>query len=272
MQLFSPAKINLFLRVFPRREDGYHPLVSYMQTIDLGDVITASRADRDSLVCSLDSLPPLETNLLGAALRLFRQETRADAPVAIELEKKIPVGAGLGGGSSNAATLLFLLNALFETKIPESRLQAMSASIGSDVPFFFSNGSARCEGRGEKVFNVSPWPESARYLCLLQDSLSSASVYKTYRENSCWDPSNAFAAKQMRNDLQAAAFALLPRLERVQKDLLQHGFDSVTLTGSGSALICQGEPKEPWPFDESPLVPIRFIAREPGEWYAAISR
>ncbi len=112
LTLFSPAKINLFLRIMGKRPDGYHELASLFQAIGLGDTLTFTLTPQDSLTCSDPSLPCNDSNLIIKALHLFRRKTNLHIPVTIHLEKHIPTQAGLGGGSSNAATTLGALNTL----------------------------------------------------------------------------------------------------------------------------------------------------------------
>lgn len=153
LTLNSPAKINLFLRILNRRRDGYHNLASLFQTVDLLDQIHLSLDERDSLSCSDPTLPVDHTNLVTKAVELFRAKTGMAFNVRAHIDKKIPAQAGLGGGSSNAATTLWGLNTLLKNPATPQQLQVWSAEIGSDVPFFFSLGTAYCTGRGEQVFN-----------------------------------------------------------------------------------------------------------------------
>lgn len=140
--LFSPAKINLFLRVLGKRSDGYHEIASLFQAINLGDNLTFTLSEQDHLTCSDPHLPCDHTNLVIKAVHLFRKKTNLDTPVTIHLEKEIPSQAGLGGGSSNAATTLWALNALHNYPYTIGQLQIWSAEIGSDIPFFFLSGNS----------------------------------------------------------------------------------------------------------------------------------
>lgn len=149
-RLFSPAKINLFLRVVSKEPDGYHHLSSLFQAISLGDTLIMERASTDQLTCDHSFLPTDHSNLILKAIKLFRQRTGCEQAFKVHLIKRIPIQAGLGGGSSNAATTLWGCNQLAQTNLSDSTLMEWGTELGSDVSFFFSQGTAHCTGRGEK--------------------------------------------------------------------------------------------------------------------------
>ncbi len=154
MQLYAPAKINLSLEIKGRREDGFHEIETVMAPISLSDRLTIERGKSTGGVqfsCDDSSLSKADDNLVVRAAKLFREATKIEAGVEIALEKKIPHGAGLGGGSSDAATTLLGLNELFETHLDRNELIELAAQIGSDVPFFILGSAATCRGRGEIV-------------------------------------------------------------------------------------------------------------------------
>ena len=154
MQLYAPAKINLSLEIKGRREDGFHEIETLMAPISLVDCLTIEGGKSPGGVkfsCDDSSLSNGDDNLVVRAARLFRKATKIEAGVEIALEKKIPHGAGLGGGSSDAATTLLGLNKLFETRLDRKDLIELAAKIGSDVPFFILGSAAMCRGRGEIV-------------------------------------------------------------------------------------------------------------------------
>ena len=147
---YAPAKINLALEVLRRRADGYHEVSTVLQTISLADEITVTRDDQVSLECTIPELGGEQNLVLRAAHELKRR--CPEAPGArIELRKRIPVAAGLGGGSSDAAATLRALAALWELPLSAADLQEVAASLGSDVPFFLRGGAAWATGRGEQV-------------------------------------------------------------------------------------------------------------------------
>lgn len=153
LKLKSPSKINLFLRILRRREDGYHDLASLFQAISLHDELNISllpeSAADDLFECDAPGVPTDRTNLVLRALDVYRKNTGRTEKFHIELNKFVPVQAGLGGGSANAATALWGANALCGSIASDEQLAAYGAEIGSDISFFFSSGTAYCTGRGE---------------------------------------------------------------------------------------------------------------------------
>jgi len=153
MTFLAPAKINIGLRVLGRREDGFHDIKSLMCPVSLFDSLEIAAQEKGGLefVCDDPSLPTGEANLVVRAARLFCGSCGIEPHLKIELAKRIPHGAGLGGGSSDAATTLIALDHLFETQIGRPALAAMAADLGSDIPFFIYQSAAVIEGRGERV-------------------------------------------------------------------------------------------------------------------------
>ena len=157
MQLSAPAKINLSFQIKGRRPDGFHEIETLMAPVSLADRITIERAgEQDGIrfTCDNPSLPADDDNLVVRAAKLFRRRTNVTTGITIALEKKIPHGAGLGGGSSDAAGTLLGLNELFAANLPEDELLKLAAELGSDVPFFVVRSPAVCRGRGEIVTPV----------------------------------------------------------------------------------------------------------------------
>ena len=152
MQVFAPAKVNLSLRILGKRDDGFHEIESVIALISLCDELDIEKQSRwIDFSCDDLSIPSGDENLVVSAAKAFFEVTKLKAGVAIALKKKIPHGAGLGGGSSDAASTLLGLNELFETKLPRKALAKIGGSIGSDVPFFIFQSTAICKGRGELV-------------------------------------------------------------------------------------------------------------------------
>ncbi len=250
MLLFSPAKVNLFFRVLNKRADGYHEIASLYQAIDLGDTLEVSLSDKDELSCDHPSLPTDSTNLILKATRLFRQKTGLSLYAKIHLHKQIPLEAGLGGGSSNAATTLWALNLLAGSPASLDDLALWSGELGSDISFFFSTGTAYCTGRGE-IFKTIPDFALLRKLWIAKPSygLSTPTVYKACTPSifPSRDPEEALSQHVQGqpyyfNDLEIPAFQLKPELATLKKDLLALGFSHVTMTGSGTAFFCLGAP------------------------------
>lgn len=268
---YSPAKVNLFLRVQRKREDGYHDLASLFQAVDLKDAMYFHHAHEDRLSCSDPLLPVDGSNLVVKALQLFRKKTGISTCFSIHLEKRVPMQAGLGGGSSNAATTLYALNELCGRPATQTELQAWAGAIGSDVPFFFSEGTALCEGRGEILYPLPPLDEPSIYLVKPVEGISTARVFshvKVSAQFKC-DPKEALSGFYTKrpsyfNDLEEAAFSLLPSLASLKQQLIESGFDHVVMTGSGTAFLCIGKGELP---KACFCHTLRFVRRSKEQWY-----
>src|SRR4030095_16311344 len=147
----TSAKVNLTLEVLRKREDGYHELATILQSVDLWDRLAVEPADSLSLVTSDPALPTDEGNLVMRAARLLREAAEVSGGARLRLEKRIPVAAGLGGGSSDAAAALWALNRMWGIRWPVIRLQELAERLGMDVPFFLGKGRALATGRGERL-------------------------------------------------------------------------------------------------------------------------
>src|SRR5438105_5454037 len=152
MQVLAPAKINLSLRILGKRADGFHEIETLIAPISLYDKIDIEKQNRwIDFSCDDPTLSSGDDNLVVRAAKAFFEKTKIKSGVSIKLEKKIPHGAGLGGGSSDAAATLRALNKLFETKLSGEELAELGSTIGSDVSFFLFGSGAVCKGRGEIV-------------------------------------------------------------------------------------------------------------------------
>src|SRR6266536_5112270 len=154
MQVFAPAKINLSLKILGRQVNGFHDLDTLIAPISLYDEIRIDKGGAGKGIefrCDDPSVPPGDDNLVVRAARAFFETTELKPAVCVELQKKIPHGACLGGGSSDAASMLLALNELFETNLPREALSKIAETIGSDIPFFIFQSAAVCKGRGELV-------------------------------------------------------------------------------------------------------------------------
>ncbi len=273
--LFSPAKINLFLRIHAKRADGYHDLSSLFQTITLGDMLTVSVSDREVLRCDDPSIPTDAHNLILKATRLFREKTGSSLLYEIDLVKRIPTKAGLGGGSSNAATMLWACRALTKMAIPTQTLMKWGSEIGSDVPFFFSEGTAFCTGRGERVLCLPPLEPAKVWIVSPQEGLPTAEVYRRLqslagdRKTFNKEDLNAFLTGNLAcfNDLEEPAFDINPKLGQLKKELQNSGFNQVLLSGSGSSFFCLGDGKAKSALDCA-VVLAHFLNRTASQWYA----
>jgi 4-diphosphocytidyl-2-C-methyl-D-erythritol kinase len=271
--LFSPAKVNLFFRVLHKREDGYHAIASLYQALSLGDTLRISLANEDRLTCDAADIPCDERNLVSKALRVFRAKTGCAFSVHVHIEKKIPVQAGLGGGSSNAASALFAFNALTGAAVDEKTLSSWAAEFSSDASFFFSTGTAYCTGRGEQLEDLPSLEARTLWLAKPQEGLSTPLVYahcspSSYAQR---DP-RAFLQRALEgdletfNDLESPAFSLMPSLSVLKKELFDLGFSQVTMTGSGTAFMCFGPVAAPF-LPGVRFFPVRFSQRVNRKWY-----
>lgn len=250
LQLRSPAKINLFLRILRRRDDGFHEIATLIQAVDLFDTLSFAPADKDHFRCSDGTLPTDEANLVVKAINLFRKKTGTKLSVDVSLEKVIPHQAGLGGGSGNAATALWAMNILAGSPAAPQQLMEWGSEIGSDIPFFFTSGTAYCCGRGEKISDVGSLKSLPASITLYKPpvGLSTPSVYKNL--NVAALPSRnpeellqgfLCGRNHYHNDLESSAFDLSSELAGIYNELIGFGYERVMLSGSGSALFCIGK-------------------------------
>lgn len=174
----APAKLNLSLRVLGRRDDGFHEVDTLMVRLPgLADRLVFEPAEAFRFECGDSTLPADEGNLVVKAVRVYEAAASVAANVHITLEKQIPHGAGLGGGSSDAAATLLALNRLHDGALTDERLAALAADLGSDVPFFLAAGAARCTGRGEKIEPVSAPPAMPVLLLKPEFGVATADAY-----------------------------------------------------------------------------------------------
>ena len=291
MRLQAPAKINLYLRVAPPRADGFHPIVSWMTTVALFDTLAfEALADNDArasdrfadqagapgrpghlselsarirLSCDPPGLPCDETNLVMKAARALAgssatglregQGARSTSPaIAIRLTKRIPVGAGLGGGSSDAARALQGLNRLWGADRSRDQLAHIAATVGSDVSFFLYGPSAICRGRGELIQPLSPPKARLALLIFHAAPMPTAPVYQRFDQLRCgddralehepdfrtWSQLDALSLLPLlRNDLETPAFSLDPALGQLRDAADSRLGRPMRMSGSGSTLF-----------------------------------
>lgn len=247
---FAPAKLNLFLRVVGRRTDGYHELDSIFVPITLGDRIAIevrpSDQRRVTLHGSFGDLPMDKRNLAVRAALDFMAEFAVTGEVLIDLHKEIPAGAGLGGGSSDAATVLLMMSTLFRIHAPE-RLARVAVKIGADVPFFLNPGPAHVTGIGERVAPLGSMPQLALVVAVPRIEVPTAAVFRDLRPEH-W--SGAAADADVRaimtgassphlfvNDLARVAMVRWPQIARVKEHLEMVGARAVAMTGSGAGVF-----------------------------------
>jgi 4-diphosphocytidyl-2-C-methyl-D-erythritol kinase len=242
MEERAHAKVNLFLRVLRWRDDGFHEIETLIAPITLCDRLQITPANGFQFRCNDPTLPATDDNLVVRAARLFFAETKCDANVAIALEKKIPHGAGLGGGSSDAAATLRGLNRFCEAKFSNEKLRQLATALGSDVPFFISETAAICRGRGEIV---TPTTLATRFDLLLlkpQFGVAAGWAYSHWRNaqhisDASYHPRN-FNEITLVNDLEWPVFEKFPFLAQLKMWLLEQSeVGAALMSGSGSTVF-----------------------------------
>ncbi|HQT25729.1 MAG TPA: 4-(cytidine 5'-diphospho)-2-C-methyl-D-erythritol kinase, partial [Burkholderiales bacterium] len=208
----APAKLNLFLHVVGRREDGYHLLQTVFRFVDLCDRLSFEISDSPDIILSnpIPGVPP-ETDLCVRAARLLQEEGKCGLGARIGLEKKIPMGGGLGGGSSDAATTLIVLKRLWDLNFSREELQKIALKLGADVPFFVFGENAFAEGIGEKLVPLSL--DQAWYLILVPPvSIPTARIFAAEELTRNTNPIRIsdFSIGAGRNDLEPVACSLYP--------------------------------------------------------------
>ena len=251
LRLRAPAKLNLYLRVLGKRPDGYHELETIFERIDLADTLTFEPAEALSLTCSDPELSCGEDNLVLKAARLLQREAGALKGARIHLEKRIPVAAGLGGGSSDAAATLEGLNRLWALQLPLQRLTDLAAALGSDVPFFLApQPFAIGRGRGERCEPLESPLQLTHVLVVPPERLSTAEIYAgsqfplTPSGRSLSMIAHALRNGSLReladglwNDLEPEAIRRCPVIATIDAHLNDLGCLGVRMSGSGSAVF-----------------------------------
>jgi 4-diphosphocytidyl-2-C-methyl-D-erythritol kinase len=245
--ILSPAKINLCLSVLGKRPDGYHDVEMLMQMVGLYDQITVTLAAEQGIMvtCDNSTVPTGEKNIAWkAALELLRV-AESKSGLSIEIKKRIPVAAGLGGGSSNAAAVMAAVNRLLNAGLDQKQLAEMGARIGMDVPFFFYGPTALARGRGEILSPLPPIPQCWVLLINPGFETSTAWVYNNVnlrltKKVDC----NKIArlkvrniAQELHNDLEAVTTVAHPEIGRIKDALLAHNALGVSMSGSGPTVF-----------------------------------
>lgn len=254
------AKINLFLDVTSRRQDGYHDLHSCMQTVDLSDTITAdirqtSEGKHISLTCSDASLSCGEENLAYRAAALFMQAIGADAfDIRLHIEKRIPLSAGLGGGSADAAAVLRLLNRYYSAPFDHAQLCALGAKLGADVPFCITGGTCRCRGVGDILTQLQAPPDYTVLIAKDGEGMPTAEAfslldqrYGDFSSHEHRDPERIYAALSggnvsaladtVYNIFEDVIFPVRPRSLFLKRFLEKHGAVCALMSGSGPSVF-----------------------------------
>lgn len=244
----APAKLNLSLDIVGVREDGYHLLRMIMQTIDLYDLVELELADEISLTCSLPGLPCDERNLAVKAAHAFFERTGLPGGVRMTLGKVIPHGAGMGGGSADAAAVLKGLNELCGADLSQQELCEIGLRLGADVPFCIVGGTQLAEGVGERLTPLPPLPDCLLLIAKPERGVGTPEAYRAYDQlTGVPHPDTAeltdllsrgdlsgFCAR-MENVLEAAVS--LPEVRQIREEMLAAGALGSRMTGSGSAVF-----------------------------------
>lgn len=257
IRLRTHAKINLFLRVVGRRPDGYHEIESIFHGVSLGDdlelrVVEGSDVEVEMHVAHgpTSAVPKRESNLAYLAARALAEKGATSTGIRIDINKKIPIGAGLGGGSGNAAGVLVALNELWKAGIGNDDLNLLGASVGSDVPYCLVGGTVLVTGRGESLTSL-PSPSDLHFVLGISDEpLFTKDVYERWDELGVGSDSGSApmtlalgtgdpreVGQLLHNDLEPAAFSLRPELEELKKVISSAGALGTGLTGSGPTLF-----------------------------------
>lgn len=257
--LKSRAKINLTLDVVGKREDGYHLLETIMQSLKLHDQITMSVSDVDEIQVksNLPWLPCDERNLAYKGIKLMKEKFQIEKGVHIYMSKRIPVSAGLGGGSSNCAAAMVGMNQLFSLGLRRFELEKLASEIGSDIPYCIRRGTVLGTGVGTKLKNITPCPPCYVALAKMPVSVSTVTVYKSLDLNQI---TNHPSAKKMelamaRNDIGAMGNALgnvlenvtmerFPKIRDMKETFLELGAKGALMSGSGPTVFALFESYE----------------------------
>jgi 4-diphosphocytidyl-2-C-methyl-D-erythritol kinase len=245
----SFAKVNLHLQVVARRPDGYHELETLFQTVALCDLLTLALTAGDiDLQVTAGEAPAGEANLAFRAARQFLERYAPAVGVRIELEKRTPVGGGLGGGSSNAATVLLALQNLIGEPAESQEMLDLASGLGADVPYFLVGGTALGRGRGDRLTELAELPE--RSICLVTPpiSISTAEIFDRLDLSELCSPPNQIGDLAMRemswssietgwNDLETTVMRCYPMVRDVYNALVEGGATLVRLSGTGATVF-----------------------------------
>jgi 4-diphosphocytidyl-2-C-methyl-D-erythritol kinase len=257
VKIRTPAKLNLSLRVLGKRADGYHLLDSVMVPVSLYDEITITTqkssngrkkaAENPIVVCKHPLVPSGRDNLVYRAAALLMKLTESPTSYRIEITKRIPVGAGLGGGSSDAAATLVAMNRLLKLDLPVPKLKRLATKLGADVPFFIDGHPARARGIGDRLTPIPSFPVLWAVVLYPGFPVSTSSVYRKFTLRLTKSTANTSINSLLRsadglrkllvNDLENVTIRRYPELGLLKKDLLQEGAIAALMSGSGSSVF-----------------------------------
>lgn len=256
MKIKAPAKINIFLKILSKRKDGYHNIISLMQTVSLYDTIKLCKMQEKKIIlkCNIPSISGKE-NLCYKIAKFIKTKYKIKNGIKIEINKKIPIGSGLGGASSDAATVVMGMLKMFKIKEDIDNIVTLCAQFGKDIPFFFYKGCCIVESTGEKVTKLNSLVKNKLWFVLVvpKISVSTKKVYETYDKllkdkkiqllnkkiniqqvKKILLSNNVKKLKQILvNDLEVATLTLYPELKKL-KQILLNTSELVNMTGSGT--------------------------------------
>jgi len=234
MKLKAYAKINLSLRVFERLPDGYHAIESIMQSVSLCDYITVERISSGiEIICDNPHVPVGNENIAYKAAEKFLEYRKQAGGWKIQIEKRIPMAAGLAGGSADAAAVLFGMNQLsnIDSRLSNIELIALASQIGFDVPFCLIGGTCLVKGRGEIVEKLEPWPQS--YFVLVNPDVAVSTKW-AYAE---FDRLHINLSEKIKNDLEPVVIEKYPIVADIKEELVQFGCREAQMSGSGPTVF-----------------------------------
>jgi len=247
MIIKTPAKVNITLDIKGKRSDGYHDVYMIMQEIPLYDIITIEKSDTIEIKNNLPYLPCDERNIAYRSAKLFFEHTKIRGGAYIHIEKNIPVGAGLGGGSTNGAGVIMALNEMYNAKLSLKKCMELGAQIGADVPFFMLGGTCLAEGLGEILTPIAHLPKCFMVLAKPPFSVSTKLVYQSLNLEEINKRPNTDAvisaleqgdlktiAKNMVNVLETVTIKKYPKINEYKKIMQRSGALGALMSGSGS--------------------------------------
>ncbi|MEY8414732.1 4-(cytidine 5'-diphospho)-2-C-methyl-D-erythritol kinase [Tissierella praeacuta] len=246
----SYGKINLGLDVLYRRDDGYHEINTIMQQVSLNDILTIKEIKKDiEIECNKEEVPLDSTNLVYHAWKKMQEKTGINRGIKVNIYKRIPVAAGLAGGSANAAAVLKGLNELWGLKLSEKELMEIGVEIGADVPYCIMGGTAFAEGIGEKLTKIRSFKDKNVLLINPGIGISTAEVYKNIRLNKQShidikkimsfieeDDINS-VAKSITNIMEEVVIEKTPIISEIKRDMLDYGALGSLMSGSGPTVF-----------------------------------
>lgn len=243
MQVKAYAKINLLLRVLYKRTDGYHELQSIMQSVALADLLTFSKLDNNEIriLCDKVEVPRDKNNTVYKAAEIIKKQFKLNFGIEIKINKKIPLGAGLAGGSADAAATLVALNELGALGLTEQQLLSIGGQVGADVPFCLKGGTCLVEGRGEKVSSLKNLALLNILVVVPEINVSTAWVYQQVEKDLKKEKQNFMNNEidftTIYNDLEQYTFQKYPEIKEIKAKLAEKGAIKSLMSGSGSAVF-----------------------------------